>query len=82
MAPSLLLNRAMAAPIDPDLEDRRPDRDREPETLDEETSDPYDLDDERLEDEVVSTRQLGLFDDEDMFDYSNDDLKDMDGPDS
>jgi hypothetical protein len=81
MAPGLLLIRAMPDPNDPDIEDRRPDRDREREIFDEQ-EDPYDLEDDTLDEEVVSSRQLGLFDDDDMLDYSNDDLKDMDGPDS
>jgi hypothetical protein len=68
----------MADPNDPDNEDRRPDRDREPEIFDDE----LDLEDERFEEEVVvSSRQLDLFDD-DMIEYSYDDLKDMDGPDA
>jgi hypothetical protein len=62
---------------DHDSEDRRPDRDREPEIFDE-----LDLEDERFEEEVVvSSRQLDLFDD-DMIEYSYDDLKEMDGPDA
>ena len=69
----------MPDPKDPDTEDRRPERDREPVAGE---RDAYDIEDDRLEEETTSS-QLGLFDDEeDMFEYALDDLKDMEGPDA
>lgn len=66
----------MPTPIDPDTEDRRPDREREPDE-----GAARDLDDVDIVE--TSSRQLGLFDDEeDMFELSLDDLRDMEGPDA
>ncbi|MBA2539562.1 MAG: hypothetical protein H0V17_08005 [Deltaproteobacteria bacterium] len=68
----------MSDPTDPDTEDRRPERDREPEP---DERDAYDIEDDRLQETASS--QLGLVDDdEDLFEYALDDLKDMEGPDA